>query len=91
MDSIIGLLNTPLIMGVLIFSSLGYWAGWLFRQISPYKIIAWIVLLPYPLMFLINQNDLWLTIPFAITSSFGFLGKENLVLHGQDIQRWFQQ
>lgn len=75
---------------VVIAIGLGYWAGWLFRDISFWKVVAWFVILPYPLDLLAAFNQLLLTIPFAITAIIGFLGIEHIRLQYSQFQRWLR-
>ncbi|SET71278.1 hypothetical protein [Thalassotalea agarivorans] len=66
----------------------GYWAGWLFRDISFWKVVAWFVILPYPLDIMAAFNQLWMTIPFAIAAIIGFHGVEHIRSQYHRFERW---
>ena len=68
----------------------GFWAGWLFRDISFWKVVAWFVILPYPQDMIAAFNQMWLTIPFAIAAIIGFLGVDHIRLQYSQVQRWLR-
>ena len=64
------LLDYPFIF----FAAVGYFVGFLFRNINLYKIIALFFILPYCLQLLIDLNWLWrATLPFLVFAVIGYL------------------
>jgi hypothetical protein len=89
---IIFLQNYPLIF----FVGLGYFNGYLFRNIGFIKVILMIFVVPFCLDLLINVNQVFVaTLPFLVSAIFGFMGvpksKYHLSRMSDMISQWKQK
>ncbi|MCU7880017.1 MAG: hypothetical protein KZQ66_03585 [Candidatus Thiodiazotropha sp. (ex Lucinoma aequizonata)] len=75
LDTINAMLRFLLDYPAIFFAGLGYFNGYLFRDINLYKIFAMIFVVPYCMELLININWVYLaTLPFLICSVIGYWG-----------------
>ncbi|ODS23652.1 hypothetical protein AB835_07555 [Candidatus Endobugula sertula] len=75
LDTINAILRFLLDYPTIFFAGLGYFNGYLFRDINPLKIIAMIFVVPYCIDLLININWIYLaTLPFLLFAVIGYWG-----------------
>ena len=67
---------------IIIFSALGYFTGYLFKNINIYKLILLIILLPSILDLLIQINQVFqATFPFIFFAIINYLDKQKILYY----------
>lgn len=63
------------ILILIFFSALGYWIGWLFKELNFLRIVVLIFAVPISLSLLIEINYVYsATIPYLVFAWFGYYG-----------------
>ena len=75
LDTVNAILRFLLDYPTIFFAGLGYFNGYLFRNLTPLKIITMVFVVPYCIDLLININWIYLaTLPFLLCAVIGYWG-----------------